>query len=66
MLLHEFLLRLSIASLLLVAAIYIPNQLLGFYKRKRRKRTHIQCRLCGYRFHKQDPQATCPHCKAIN
>lgn len=64
--LHEFFLYLSIASMGLVAIIYLPNQFWNYQKRRKRKHERLQCRLCGYRFIKEDERATCPHCEAKN
>lgn len=46
--------------------IYLPVQLVSKMRRIRRKRHHITCRICGYRFLRRDKEATCIHCGARN
>lgn len=64
--LHEFFLHLSMVSMGLVALIYLPNQCWSYRKRCQRKKQRLQCRLCAYRFLREDEQATCPHCGGRN
>ncbi|MFI3243701.1 MAG: hypothetical protein R3Y56_05565 [Akkermansia sp.] len=55
-----------IASLSLFGVVYIPAQFFSYWKRRKRSQRCLQCRLCGYRFIKADPDAICPHCSAKN
>lgn len=63
---HEFFEALVYVSLLMLVCIIIPVQLAAKFRRMRRKQTRIICRICGYRFLRRDPAATCPHCLAKN
>ncbi len=64
--LHEFFESFIIATLALFGVVYIPAQIFGYWQRKKRSQICLQCRLCGYRFIKADPEAICPHCEAKN
>ena len=63
---HEFFEALVYVSLFMLVCIIIPVQLAAKVRRLHRKQTRIICRICGYRFLRQDPAATCPHCQAKN
>lgn len=63
---HEFFEVLVYVSLFSLVCIIIPVQLAAKVRRLHRKQTRIVCRICGYRFLRQDPAATCPHCLAKN
>ncbi len=63
---HEFFEAVVIAGLVLLVCIIIPVQLAAKWRRHQRKQTRIVCRICGYRFIRQEPNATCPHCQSRN
>lgn len=63
---HEFFEVLVYTGLILLIGVIIPVQLVAKWRRLRRKQTRIICRLCGYRFVRQEPEAFCPHCQARN
>lgn len=63
---HEFFEMIVYVGLIALIAIIIPVQIAAKYRRLRRKQTHIVCRICGYRFIKKDPVATCPTCASKN
>lgn len=64
--LHEFFEMLVYAGLALLLAVFIPVKIVAKLRRMRRSRVRITCRICGYRFLRTDPEATCPHCLARN
>ncbi|MBE6420466.1 MAG: hypothetical protein E7031_10110 [Akkermansiaceae bacterium] len=64
--LHEFFEAVVITGLALLVCIIVPVQLVAKWRRFQRKKTRIICRICGYRFLRQDPTATCPHCQSKN
>lgn len=63
---QEFFAAIVMAGLFALVCVMVPVQLAAKLRRMRRARTRITCRLCGYRFLRFDPEATCPHCQARN
>lgn len=66
MLPSEFLAVLVYAGLLLTICIYVPVKLMAKWRRIQRSKSHISCRICGYRFLRRDAEGTCPHCQSRN
>lgn len=66
MLPSEFLAVLVYMGVLLTICIYVPVKLVAKYRRARRARTHLTCRICGFRFLRRDDAGTCPHCQSRN
>ncbi|MBQ2813475.1 MAG: hypothetical protein IJE66_00525 [Akkermansia sp.] len=64
----EFFLALMLLGLLLLVLIFVPVQLVAKWRRIRRARTHITCRICGYRYLLASPrdENVCPHCDSRN
>lgn len=62
----EFLTFLVFAGLAMLLAVYIPVKLVAKWRRIKRSRVRITCRICGYRFLRTNPEAFCPHCGARN
>lgn len=62
----EFLAVLVYAGLLLTICIYVPVKLMAKWRRIQRSKSHISCRICGYRFLRRDAEGTCPHCQSRN
>ncbi|MBR4108665.1 MAG: hypothetical protein IKK45_08270 [Akkermansia sp.] len=50
--------------LLLLA--FIPVRLAALCREIHRNRTHLSCRICGFRFLRRGEDACCPHCGARN
>ncbi len=46
--------------------IYVPVKLVSKWRRVRRARTHLTCRICGFRFLRRDAEGICPHCQSRN
>lgn len=63
---HEFLMFLLFAGFVLLLAVFIPVKLVAKWRRIKRSRVRITCRICGYRFLRTSPEAYCPHCQARN
>ncbi len=63
---HEFFLGVVCVGLALLLCICIPVQVAAKWRRLRAVRSRITCRICGYRFLRQDATCTCPHCQARN
>lgn len=63
---HEFFAAVVLAGIFLLICVMVPVQMAAKWRRIRRARVRITCRLCGYRFLRYDPAATCPHCQARN
>ncbi|MBQ4613437.1 MAG: hypothetical protein IJB31_00725 [Akkermansia sp.] len=63
---HEFLTAIVLAGMALLLAVFIPVKLAAKWRRMRLSRVRITCRICGYRFLRTDPEASCPHCQARN
>lgn len=53
-------------GVLAVGIVFVPVQLASKIRRIRRSRYRMVCRICGYRFLRQDAEAVCPHCHARN
>ncbi|MBR5889727.1 MAG: hypothetical protein IKY92_06775 [Akkermansia sp.] len=66
MLPSEFLAAVVYAGLLLTICIFVPVKLMAKWRRIRRAKTHISCRICGFRFLRRDAEGTCPHCQSRN
>ncbi len=62
----EFLAALVYLGVLLTICIYVPVKLVAKWRRVRRARTHLTCRICGFRFLRRDAEGTCPHCQSRN
>lgn len=62
----EFFEHVVYVGIVLLLAVFIPVKLTAKLRRRRRARTRLTCRICGYRFLKSDPYAICPHCQARN
>ena len=62
----EFLYAFSVIVFLLLMLVVVPVQLAAKVRRMRLARVRITCRICGYRFLRTNPEATCPHCEAKN
>ena len=62
----DFLALVVYLCVLLTIAIYVPVKLVAKFRRLRRARTHLTCRICGFRFLRRDAEGTCPHCKSRN
>lgn len=62
----EFLECLVYGGMALLLMVYIPVQVASKWRRIRRSRVRLTCRLCGYRFLRTDAQALCPNCGARN
>lgn len=63
---HEFFEALVYTGSILLLCVILPVQLAAKIRRIRRSRTRLTCRICGYRFIRTNPEATCPHCGARN
>lgn len=63
---HEFFEALVYTGGILLLCVILPVQLAAKIRRIRRARTWLTCRICGYRFIRTNPEATCPHCAARN
>lgn len=64
----EFFLFLMLVGIVLLVCVFIPVQLAAKVRRIRHSRTHITCRICGYRYlltHSGE-ENVCPHCKSGN
>lgn len=62
----EFLAALVYLGILLTICIYVPVKMVAKWRRMRRARTHLTCRICGFRFLRRDAEGTCPHCQSRN
>ena len=54
------------AGFLLTVCVFIPVKIAAKWRRMRRARTHITCRICGFRFLRRDADRICPHCQSRN
>lgn len=54
------------AGVLLMVGVFIPVKLAAKWRRIRRARTHLTCRICGFRFLRRDAEGICPHCQSRN
>ncbi len=62
----DFFALLVYIGLVMLICIYVPVKLVAKWRRIQRARTHLTCRLCGFRFLRRDDEGICPHCKARN
>lgn len=62
----EFLAALVYLGILLTISIYVPVKMVSKWRRMRRARTHLTCRICGFRFLRRDAEGICPHCQSRN
>lgn len=62
----DFLALLVVLGVLLVICIYLPVQMVAKWRRVQHARTHITCRICGFRFLRRDAEGICPHCQSRN
>ncbi len=53
-------------GVLLVICIFVPVKLVAKWRRVQHARTHLTCRICGFRFLRRDDVGTCPHCQSHN
>lgn len=54
------------AGVALTVGIYVPVKLVSKWRRVRRARVHLTCRICGFRFIRRCEEAVCPHCQSRN
>ena len=66
MLPSELFTALVYAGVSLTVCIYVPVKLVSKWRRVRRARTHLTCRICGFRFLRRDAEGVCPHCQSRN
>ena len=67
----EFFLVLTLGGMLMLLMVLIPVKLAAKYRRMRRARTHLSCRICSHRFLRpadvpHHETVECPHCGAKN
>lgn len=62
----EFLACAVYAGVALTVCIYVPVKLVAKWRRIHRGRSHLTCRICGYRFLRRSADGECPHCKSLN
>ncbi len=64
----RLILLLTIMGIGLLAVTWGLQTASDIFRRRRRKKTHIACRLCGYHFLNPDKQKliACPHCGGLN
>lgn len=62
----EFFAWIVYMGILATVCIYVPVKLVAKWRRVRRARTHLVCRICGFRFLRRDADGTCPHCQSRN
>ena len=53
-------------GVLLVICIFVPVKLVAKWRRVQHARTHLTCRICGFRFLRRDDEGICPHCQSRN
>lgn len=65
---EEFMLGIVLCGMMMFFCVFVPVQLAAKIRRMRRARTHIDCRICGYRYLHDGPREEniCPHCQARN
>lgn len=63
-----FFLLLLLAGLGLLVSVFIPVQVVAKFRRLKHARTHITCRICGYRYllPRDRTENVCPHCDSKN
>lgn len=62
----EFFSLLVYLGVSLTICIYVPVKIVAKWRRIRRARTHLTCRICGFRFLRRDAEGICPHCHSSN
>ena len=65
----QFLFGIVLLGMLLLLCVYIPVQIAAKWRRVRAAHMRIACRICGYRFVRQEEGKSpcrCPHCGAQN
>lgn len=50
----------------LTVCIFVPVKVVSKWRRMRRARTHLVCRICGFRFLRRSAEGICPHCGSRN
>lgn len=57
-----------LAGIFLIGIVWLGSLLLQLIKIHRRKKTHIRCRLCSYKFLNENKQkyVACPLCGGVN
>ena len=53
-------------GVLLVICIFVPVKFVAKWRRVQHARTHLTCRICGFRFLRRDDEGICPHCQSRN
>ena len=66
MLPSDFFALVVMLGVLLVICIFVPVKLVAKWRRVQHARTHLTCRICGFRFLRRDDVGTCPHCQSHN
>lgn len=66
MLPSEFFAAVVYAGLAFVIGVFVPVKITAKLRRIRRARTHLTCRICGFRFLRRDAEGSCPHCQSRN
>ncbi len=66
MLPSDFLALVVMLGVLLVICIFVPVKLVAKWRRLQHARTHLTCRICGFRFLRRDAEGICPHCQSRN
>lgn len=62
----EFFAFLVYLGVSMTICIYVPVKIVAKWRRIRRSRTHLICRICGFRFLRRDEEGICPHCQSHN
>lgn len=62
----EFFALLVYIGVILLIAIYVPVKIVAKVRRIHRSRSHLICRICGFRFLRRDAEGICPHCRSRN
>lgn len=62
----EFFALVVMLGVLLVICIFVPVKLVAKWRRVQQARTHLTCRICGFRFLRRDDEGICPHCQSRN
>ncbi len=64
----ELLAAVVYAGLVLTICVYVPVKITAKMRRLHRARTHLTCRICGFRFLRRegDAEGICPHCSSRN
>ena len=62
----EFFALVVMLGVLLVICIFVPVKLVAKWRRVQHARTHLTCRICGFRFLRRDDEGICPHCQSRN